>query len=444
MTRMLFEGCEPTAMAKRRGGSRQCAAFVCVASACLSFLVAADPAPATETSPATFAAAQEALMRNRPLAAVQILRDGQREGTIPDALVDQFITAVIEPTCRAPSASDRQAQPVADSRALPAIAAIVRAARGRRVVMLNEDHTHQQHRAFALQLLRALRRAGFTHFAAETFNVEAPSSMLDGAPDMQTGVYLFDPFFADLARQAAAQGFMLVPYEVRPDQELNSGTGEERRLVRETAQANNLADVLSANESSRVFVYAGAGHITEASEGDGRTWMAEILAKRTGIDPLTVNQDRGTAPLQGTPSHSRYRSITQAHALREPFVVVAEDGFLTDPGFDMIVFHPQVGCVDGRPEWQLMAGYRKRCPLKIEPSAEPTLIRAFVAGESPGSIAMDQVLLPAGTARVTLLLPAGRYRITRQGELQGRSVGMMSVASGEPRAGQCQLTEAHR
>src|SRR3546814_15775870 len=49
----------------------------------------------------------------------------------------------------------------------PAIAAIVAAARDRRIVLINEDHHSTRQRAFSLLLARALRGAGFNYFGAE-------------------------------------------------------------------------------------------------------------------------------------------------------------------------------------------------------------------------------------------------------------------------------------
>ena len=324
---------------------------------------------------------------------------------------------------------------------MPAIAEIVRAAKGRRIVMLNEDHLHQQHRAFALQLLKALKQTGFTHFAAETFTANVKESLVDGSPDLQAGVYLFDPFFADLVRQAATLGFVLVPYEERRDQQIQEGTMEEKRLGRESAQASNLAAVLLAEPTSRIFVYAGGSHIEESVGEDGRRWMAGLLAERSRLDPLTVNQVWGTPNSAAKSDSQRYAAVTAKHKLGEPFVVVDDQGYVSDPKFDMIVFHPPSRCTRERPQWQSMNGYRKHCPLKFIQSAETTLFRAFVAKEGDGAIAMDQVLIPAGASHVDLLLPKGEYRITRESESGDHTLGTVSIGSDTGAERVCELTE---
>ncbi len=83
----------------------------------------------------------------------------------------------------------------------PAIAAVVAAAQNRRIVMLNENHISQRQRAFAFDLAAALRKAGFTHFGAETFQPEIEENMRDGVPKLSSGTHTMDPVFGDLTRQ---------------------------------------------------------------------------------------------------------------------------------------------------------------------------------------------------------------------------------------------------
>jgi hypothetical protein len=91
----------------------------------------------------------------------------------------------------------------ADATAQDALAAIVEAARDRRVVMLNEAHVASRHRGFLARVLRALRPLGFDVLAAEDFLNDRGS----GAPDVRTykagealnpslGFYLHDPVYA--------------------------------------------------------------------------------------------------------------------------------------------------------------------------------------------------------------------------------------------------------
>jgi hypothetical protein len=112
-----------------------------------------------------------------------------------------------------------------DATAQDAVAAIVEAARGRRVVMLNESHSASRHRLFLARVARALRPEGFDILAAETFSNRADGeppgveSMQAGAPfSPGYGYYTHDPIFADAAREALGLGYRLKAYEQRPDQ----------------------------------------------------------------------------------------------------------------------------------------------------------------------------------------------------------------------------------
>lgn len=91
--------------------------------------------------------------------------------------------------------------------ALDGIQAITERAANAQVVILNEAHHVSGHRAFAAQVLRALRPLGFDTFAAETFVSDgAPflPSIADfraGAPFLGLyGYYSRDPVFAEAVR----------------------------------------------------------------------------------------------------------------------------------------------------------------------------------------------------------------------------------------------------
>jgi hypothetical protein len=105
----------------------------------------------------------------------------------------------------------------ADATAQDALAAIVEAARDRRVVVLNEAHVASRHRGFLARVFRALRPLGFDILAAEDFlNSREP-----GAPTVRTykagaaldpslGFYLHDPVYAEASarRPAWATGWL--------------------------------------------------------------------------------------------------------------------------------------------------------------------------------------------------------------------------------------------
>ncbi|WP_223618878.1 hypothetical protein [Lysobacter sp. ESA13C] len=372
---------------------------------------------------------------NRPMPAVQLLRQGVDAKTFPGAAAAQFYAVsgdtqgtyrMIDASARVPDVS--KSQPDFTGAVLrPALETVVPAAKDRRVVMLNEDHVHQLHRGFALQLLKDLRAQGFTHFGAETFGRKARESLIDDAPDVSTGVYTSDPLYADLARQAKALGFQVFDYEQRKDQEPAEGSQEDQRMARERAQAANIASVLNDDPKARAFVYAGAGHISESPEGDGRIWMAQILREVYGIDPLTINQVYGTPRSRPELDGAEYRATEALGPFTAPVVVATPTGLFSAPGFDILVFHPRERQKHGRPDWLELSGYRHPCRISLKPSNEETMVRAFVASEDPMSIPMDQVLVPVHARSVVMMLPPGEYRMVRQTVVDDRLLGLGRV-----------------
>lgn len=314
------------------------------------------------------------------------------------------------------------AQPdLSDAAAAPALDAILREAQGKRVVILNEAHHSPRHRAFSHRVMLALREAGFTHFAAETFCNGCEWELLEnGAPTTRTGGYTADPVFGDLVRQAAAAGYRLVAYEQTPEQSEPDGAGFELSVAfREQAQAENLKAMLDTDPAARIFVHVGFSHANEAPMGEVRiAWMAARLKRMLGEDILTIDQVEGTPQADEAKDSPLYRAFIAAQGDPAAPVALANDpeaplGFYR---VDLSIVHPGEAFIGGRPDWLAMEGYRRPHELALGPMEARTLIRAFVEGEPENAIPMDQILAPAGAESVTLMLPPGDYRLVRQTE----------------------------
>jgi hypothetical protein len=298
-----------------------------------------------------------------------------------------------------------------------AVEAIVAAAKSRQIVMLNENHTSQRQRAFALSVARALREAGFTHFGAEAFTQDIEKNMLDGAPKTTSGHYTLDPVFGDLARQVAKMGYNMFAYEYRPNPTDPEPIDQNAQIAqREQGQAENIKAVLNANPNARMFIYVGGSHASKAPIS-GNEWMGLRLQRMTGINPLTVDQNLGTPSARPERDGATYRGIASLGTQTQSIVLKnTKDEWLGRTGHDIVVFHPRVPDVAGRPGWLTMNGYRKPTTIKFAASANRTMVRAHVQGEPVNAIAMDQIIVPANQTEVTLMLPIGKYVITRQNE----------------------------
>lgn len=303
-----------------------------------------------------------------------------------------------------------------------ALEVIVEAAADRRIVMLNEAHNHSRHRAFAAQVMRRLRPLGFDWFAAETFSPPQPEpapwigDYRPGMPFLQAyGYYSRDPVLAETVREAARLGYRFADYEVRFDQRGPGDADMDARMaIREEAQAENLiANVLAPHPDARVFVYCGYSHAMEAPTDHGE-WFASRLKRKTGIDPLTIEQAY-CAPGQ-RPEHDEphVAAVQAAFAPDRPVVVRRADGSvvgmpLTERQMDLSVFQPRLDAVRGRPGWLAADPARRLVDVDVPAFEGPALLQALWSSEGAAGVPADQFLLEPGRRRATLALHPGSY-----------------------------------
>lgn len=306
--------------------------------------------------------------------------------------------------------------PEADLQAMDALHAIVEASRGHRVVMLNEAHVASRHRALLGRLLPRLRAEGFTHLAAETFD-EAVSSLAPEAPlRFEHGWYLRDPVFAEAVRQARDLGYGLVAYEQREDQRSDEpGLSNEATLVREQAQADNLRAALEADPAMRIVVFVGYGHLGETGPP-----FAARFRRDTGIDPLTIGQAGTGAFGPHTEDAPPILALLERFRPTAPVVLLkagerpasaATEADLTAEKSDLLVVHPVLPDVEGRPGWLAADSARRPLRAQVPSGAGPRLLQALHADEPDPAIPADQFLVADAGGSATLFLRPGRYRL---------------------------------
>lgn len=317
---------------------------------------------------------------------------------------------------RGASRSVTTPDPEADLVAEEALAAIVEASRGHRVVMLNEAHVASRHRAFLGRLIVALRGEGFTHLAAETFAEEVGELRAGDTLSFRHGWYVGDPVYAEAVRQALDLGYRLIAYEQREDQRSTERSlSDAATLNREQVQADNLKTAMAGDPDMRVLVFVGYGHLTE----DGPAFGARFKAD-TGIDPLTIGQS-GTGSfgphVQDAPSVlallERFRPVQPVVILKagtRPASAVSVET-LTAEKTDLLLMHPSLPDIDGRPAWLAGDPTRRRVEVAVPAGAGPRLLQAVHAADPDPAIPADQKLIDdAGEAAVLFLRP-GPYRI---------------------------------
>lgn len=302
--------------------------------------------------------------------------------------------------------------------AVEALGAIALAAKTRRVVILNEDHTYQRHRAFAHLLAAELRAVGFTHLGLEALAPGSAEGVRRDGMKLTDSFYGADPFFADFVRQSQRMGYTVFDYEQRIEQEPPSGSGRAVELAaRELSQAENIAAVLRENPDTKLFLYVGGSHGEKLTLASGLEMMARQLERIAGIEVLSVDQQIGTPISLGDYENPRHQAVQHLLLDGRSTLLRTPDGkAFGTAAYDMTVFHPRLSDIDGRAGWSEMNGYRKRERVNLPPANARTLLRAHAHPRRSGDVALDQVLVESGEKGATLFLPVGEYVLSREHE----------------------------
>jgi hypothetical protein len=310
------------------------------------------------------------------------------------------------------------------AKAEPALEAIVRAAKDRQIVILNEAHYISRCRAFALDVALALREEGFEIFAAEALNDDGEpdvARMLNAGGPATTdfGLYPDDPVFAELLRGARGSGYRFAAYETRFDQ-ISRQSADAVIASREQAEADNFVpNILQANPKARVLVYCGYTHIYKTPQ-NGVPWFAARLKAKTGIDPLCIAQAWGAPPPNPALEPADLKAVLDQFNPAAPIVVSdanskpVEIGHAFDGGIDLSVFHPRLPYFEGRPGWLAKSTGRKAMRFAFpSPAALEGLVQAIPSREAhvENVIPADQLLVSANTREVTFFVKPGAYEI---------------------------------
>lgn len=306
--------------------------------------------------------------------------------------------------------ASQSGEAIATATPVDAIEAIVREARDRQLVILNEAHHVPQDRVFAGKLARELRKIGYTYLAAEAFSPDIPLHPKEVSRFM--GFYVMEPMYAGFVRSAIQDGWSFIGYDHDADSEVQREAGAAKNIV---------AQIFARDPKAKVFMYVGYGHASKeaAPREDGWKSVATLLRERLGIEPLTIDQalmhGRGDARVD----HPQYRAAMQRFAPAKPVVLkAAAGGYVTigaRPGaFDMQVYHPDetMHGSHGRPLWmERQAGLRPHpVPAGLLPASGRRLVQAFHVTDGAGAVPADMVMVEAGKPAPSLMLPEGRFR----------------------------------
>ena len=294
-------------------------------------------------------------------------------------------------------------------RAVHAREYIIEQARNKQVVMINEAHHQPMHRIFTESLLHDLYKMGFRYFGAETFSYIDPSINERKYPGLSSGYYTTEPQFGNMVRTALKEGFTTFPYEADFKDSTN----------REIQQAAHIKAILDKDPKARIIIYCGYGHLCEEQFGDFIP-MGARFKKLTGIDPLTIDQQKMTEHSNEISEEDYFTEFTTGYDA----VYIDSNGLPYSHGLtDIQVFHKRSSFINGRPDWVFLNG-RKACPIveKIK-TGFPCLVFAYHSNEDV-SIAVPADIIEVNTKLddKVLALPKGKYKIIIKDKDGGKQV----------------------
>lgn len=282
-------------------------------------------------------------------------------------------------------------------------------------IMIGEEHMKPQTRCILLPLLRALKKQGFTYFAAETFNDAVAETTKNGYPTWKTGYYSDDPVFADGIREAIRLGYKLIPYEAREQpKDVPPGDPWFAQNFREHLQAENLKKrIYDLDPKAKVLVWAGRSHVIKVSSKQDNSEfrpMGYEFKRMTGIDPLSVYLPTETEAGLRDFETPEYKYATSRGLVKGPTVFVNHAGEAWGVDGDLInVFFPQTTYPLGRPDW--LARDLKRVPHAIPAGMVGMkgllLAQVWLEGEPDTAVPVDQIVITPGNPIPAVMLPKG-------------------------------------
>ncbi len=224
-----------------------------------------------------------------------------------------------------------------------------------------------------------------------------------GYPVLSDGFYIRDPAFGFFVRRSLELGYTPLAYEADPP-----GRNEPDSFgSRERGQAMKLWAYLRAYPKAKLLVYGGGGHLAEQPLPDGSKMMGQWFREMSGVDPLTIDQNRlqpGTA-LRRLLVRQRVRSDSMLFRGQAPLVVGSIAGRV-----DMQVLPMSADLSDGRP--RCLRGGRR--PVRVRMGArsrEELLVQALGRSESSDAVPLDHMIVRVDAPTATLFLPSGNVRL---------------------------------
>ena len=222
-----------------------------------------------------------------------------------------------------------------------------------KIIMLNEAHNCSQNRAFVRDLLKDFYKKGFKYLAVEALSHSDTLLNKRKYPIQSSGIYINDPVFGQLIREALTIGMKVVPYEDTVFYKSDSYIDGANK--REQVQAENIFKLLEDDPTAKILVYAGHDHIYKTAV-NGITRMGERLSKITGFDVPAIDcvlMREGFTQKQESPNF--IEALKRFSGAKRPFVVIDSGNVFVDKKLrklvDVNVFFPRTTQQFDYPNW---------------------------------------------------------------------------------------------
>ncbi len=288
---------------------------------------------------------------------------------------------------------------------IPAIDHILREAKEKQIIIINEAHHVSYHRFFTMTLLEKLSKLGFNYFGAETLALWDSTLSKTKYPTKTIGFYTSEPQYSNLVREALRTGYKVFAYE--PNE---PGDGQSREI----GQAKNIKKILDKDPKAKIIIHCGYAHLYEDKvEGWGKA-MTGRLIEYTKIDPLTIDQVELTEH-----SDPKYENPYYGRLHFKDFIVPVNNGKMVPISFrldghlsDMYVYHPRTYLKHNRPHW-LFSHYTPTFINKDINISFPVLAKAYISTENENdAVPVDIIEIKSKNDTTALaLIPKTSYKI---------------------------------
>jgi len=296
-------------------------------------------------------------------------------------------------------------------------------ARRYEVIMINESHHTPYHRNFVTSLLPDLKRQGFKYLALEALYKDSVINQR-GYPCYDNGMYIREPLFGEMLREAIRLGFKLVSYDTGWDCD---GKGKDKYFCdryRDSIAAVNIYKIKKLDKSAKILVYAGYSHIKEKNRPN-KPRMAEYFKRISGIDPLTIDQTTMMDFGEEKNLNPYYRFIKDKIS-EKPMVAFCNENntfWSENKAYDIMIFSPSPTIKNNRYSFYSINNTRKKYYIDSDIAPEAFFVEAFYEKEKgDNNIPADQTYFQNNKA--VLFLKPGKYMLhfyDKKGNLIGKN-----------------------